>query len=537
MRKLLPLTLISVSLYAQGVGAQEAIDVAILKKPALRGYVEFAGAACQATISGRGITVTNTRNSVAWVTLGGVESQCSALQSRIGDLGMLVEGATTQYVTSPTSVSGVQTVTLAPGLTYGHMTGSGSAALAVGTATATNLPFTINATTPRSFTVSTPGTVTATPSGTVSLLQITTGFGGPSSPIYSAMTRAADVPSFPVDPKYSNDYCIYTNAWQAGNGSVLNMPGTTGILGVGATGADRMHATMASYNLLTGTFADSANATKVLTAKLASAEYATAHSLALCRCPDGRVSMYLDGVSVGTDSGAGTGIATTTPPATGYLGYAGGSKGPIWIRDVGMNKGCTKPGVTLETRTRVAAIGDSITLGTGYTPYPTALLGLLGSGYLMTTSAGAGYNTTQILANYTGAQVQDRRFNVLLVLGGINDVRAGTAAATTEANLQAIYDGQRAQGGRLMIATMLPWKACAFYTDPYELVRQEINAWIRAYGAANGVPVVDFSATFDNGTGQMRAEWDSGDHLHPNTAGYAEMAAQFRAAGQAAGLW
>ena len=53
----------------------------------------------------------------------------------------------------------------------------------------------------------------------------------------------------------------------------------------------------------------------------------------------------------------------------------------------------------------------------------------------------------------------------------------------------------------------------------------DVNEWIRTSGAFDGV--IDFdAATRDPASPKhIRAEYDKGDHLHPNDAGYASMAA------------
>ena len=57
-----------------------------------------------------------------------------------------------------------------------------------------------------------------------------------------------------------------------------------------------------------------------------------------------------------------------------------------------------------------------------------------------------------------------------------------------------------------------------------ESVRQAVNAWIRSSGAFDGV--VDFDRALRDGAHpeRLRAEFDSGDHIHPSDAGYAAMA-------------
>ena len=72
-----------------------------------------------------------------------------------------------------------------------------------------------------------------------------------------------------------------------------------------------------------------------------------------------------------------------------------------------------------------------------------------------------------------------------------------------------------------------PFEGTAFpryFIPEEEKKREAVNAWVRSPGAFDGV--IDFeAATHDPGNpARMRAEYDSGDHLHPNDAGYKAMA-------------
>ena len=63
-----------------------------------------------------------------------------------------------------------------------------------------------------------------------------------------------------------------------------------------------------------------------------------------------------------------------------------------------------------------------------------------------------------------------------------------------------------------------------YYTEAGESTRQAVNEWIRNGGEFDGV--IDFDAAIrDPDDPQvMKAEYDSGDFLHPNDAGMQAMA-------------
>ena len=76
---------------------------------------------------------------------------------------------------------------------------------------------------------------------------------------------------------------------------------------------------------------------------------------------------------------------------------------------------------------------------------------------------------------------------------------------------------------KIIGATLTPFEGTihkGYYTPEKEMQRERLNEWIRSSGAFDGV--VDFEkATADPANPKrMAPEYDSGDHLHPNDAGY-----------------
>jgi lysophospholipase L1-like esterase len=124
----------------------------------------------------------------------------------------------------------------------------------------------------------------------------------------------------------------------------------------------------------------------------------------------------------------------------------------------------------------------------------------------------------------------------VIVLLGVNDIgHPGTVAPVTEAVTAADLIGGYRQlvarahvaGLKIFGATILPFKddTLGFYNPAHEQTRQQANRWIRTGGEFDAV--IDFdAATHDPADPlRLRADFDSGDHLHPNDAGMAAMAA------------
>ena len=122
-----------------------------------------------------------------------------------------------------------------------------------------------------------------------------------------------------------------------------------------------------------------------------------------------------------------------------------------------------------------------------------------------------------------------------IILLGINDIgycglfggQCVTADQIT-AGLATMVAKAKARGVKVYLGTLTPFKATAFgayYNDAAETKRQAVNAWIRANSVA-ATGVIDFDKTVQNPADPLSIlpAYDSGDHLHPNDAGYQAMA-------------
>lgn len=118
----------------------------------------------------------------------------------------------------------------------------------------------------------------------------------------------------------------------------------------------------------------------------------------------------------------------------------------------------------------------------------------------------------------------------VIVSEGVNDLGGSkpdsapaTAIQLIEAYKQFIARGHE-RGLRVYGATMLPFGG-SFYDAPQrEAARIQINDWIRTSRAFDAV--IDFDAALRDpaNPSRLRADADSGDHLHPNENGYRLMA-------------
>jgi lysophospholipase L1-like esterase len=190
----------------------------------------------------------------------------------------------------------------------------------------------------------------------------------------------------------------------------------------------------------------------------------------------------------------------------------------------------------------IVAFGDSITDGAGSKSganhrWPDLLAERLSGAGAAVTNEGIGGN--MVLADGVMAPFGESaltRFDRdvlstpgatdLFVLEGINDIGANpaTTAEGLIAGYRQIIARAHSKGLKVIFATLVPYKGAFYFTDKGEAVRQAVNAWIRDSREPDGV--VDFEAAVRDPADplKMRADFQSGDWLHPNDAGYRAMA-------------
>jgi lysophospholipase L1-like esterase len=202
----------------------------------------------------------------------------------------------------------------------------------------------------------------------------------------------------------------------------------------------------------------------------------------------------------------------------------------------------------------VVAFGDSITDGLhstvgGNARWPNDLarrLDVLPGPALAVTDEGIGGNRVlndSLCCGISG----DTRFEAdaldqpgvrdIIVLEGINDfgwsqMRPNRLVSpTTDVSAAEVIDGYEqliaqahTSGVRIFGATLLPYRGCGYYTAAGEAKREAVNGWIRTSGDFDGV--IDFDEVMRDPADPLRLNpaYDSGDHLHPNDAGYQAMA-------------
>lgn len=212
--------------------------------------------------------------------------------------------------------------------------------------------------------------------------------------------------------------------------------------------------------------------------------------------------------------------------------------------------------------TAIVALGDSITDGFGATPgkyqdWPNQLGDRLarskGSPTFAIDNEGIGGN--RILHDGAGVSALARLdrdviakpgVTTMIVLEGINDIgwpnikprrmksssllKSPFADQAVTANdlilgIKQIVERTHTHSIKVFGATMTPFKGADYFTAEGESVRKAVNHWIRTSGVFDGVFDFDAAVRDPDHPDQFSEGYQSGDHLHPNAAGYKAMAA------------
>ena len=120
------------------------------------------------------------------------------------------------------------------------------------------------------------------------------------------------------------------------------------------------------------------------------------------------------------------------------------------------------------------------------------------------------------------------------LMEGINDI-GHTATVPAEpvtadeliGAYKQLIEQAHEHGVQVIGCTLTPYEGANYYREDGETIRAAVNSWIRTSGAFDAV--VDFEAATRDAANakRLRAEFDPGDHLHPNDAGYQAMADAF----------
>jgi lysophospholipase L1-like esterase len=110
-----------------------------------------------------------------------------------------------------------------------------------------------------------------------------------------------------------------------------------------------------------------------------------------------------------------------------------------------------------------------------------------------------------------------------ILFEGVNDIGGGhnpAIATNLIAAYQQFIEKAHARNVRAYGATITPFGQSFYYSPAHEAAREEVNTWIRTNGLFDAV--IDFDAAVRDPVNQtnLQTQYDVGDHLHLNPAGY-----------------
>lgn len=109
----------------------------------------------------------------------------------------------------------------------------------------------------------------------------------------------------------------------------------------------------------------------------------------------------------------------------------------------------------------------------------------------------------------------------LVLFEGVNDINAGGTYGEIISGMQDIVRQARLRGTRIHAATITPYYGYAGGVVYSDIVRHKVNDWIRRGNAFDGVFDFDAIVRDPDDSTRIRREFDAGDHIHLDPAGYA----------------
>jgi lysophospholipase L1-like esterase len=204
----------------------------------------------------------------------------------------------------------------------------------------------------------------------------------------------------------------------------------------------------------------------------------------------------------------------------------------------------------------IVTFGDSITDGATSTPdanhrWPDFLAERLNKAGAPVAVLNEGISGARVLRDRMGDNALARfdrdvlsepHADTVVLMMGINDigwpdtilVPKGEPAPTADeiiAGYEQLIARAHTHHMRILGATLTPFEDTfhgrplyGYYNEEKEAKRQAVNQWIRTSGAFDGVIDFDAATRDPSNPKHIRADYDSGDHLHPQDTGYKAMA-------------
>jgi lysophospholipase L1-like esterase len=199
----------------------------------------------------------------------------------------------------------------------------------------------------------------------------------------------------------------------------------------------------------------------------------------------------------------------------------------------------------------IVAFGDSITDGVGSSTdtnqrWPNLLAERLAKAGVSAGVLNEGIGANKLLTDQTDQNQPSAsglsRFardvllrpgvKTVIVADGINDIGASSDQEIPERwilHLEAAYQRlaelAHQHGVKMIVGTLTPVGGSGYGSATHRAERLLFNSWLRSSNLFDGVAEFDRAIRDSRNPERMNPNFDCGDHLHPNDAGYAAMAA------------
>ena len=171
---------------------------------------------------------------------------------------------------------------------------------------------------------------------------------------------------------------------------------------------------------------------------------------------------------------------------------------------------------------RLHASADSA----GVPPYSVINQGI-GGNQILASGSGRPADNPSALSRFNRDVLGHPSVKVVVIDLGINDILRNPDEVdpdTITEGLRTLVAEAHAHGVRVVGATLMPFQGHGGYSEQREGVREAVNSAIRAGTVFDAVVDFDKAVRDPYNPHRFRADYDSGDHLHPSDKGYERMA-------------
>ncbi|MFZ5753713.1 MAG: GDSL-type esterase/lipase family protein [Bacillota bacterium] len=161
----------------------------------------------------------------------------------------------------------------------------------------------------------------------------------------------------------------------------------------------------------------------------------------------------------------------------------------------------------------IVALGDSITYGYPFTPDVSWVERLRRETGWKVINSGVSGDTFDDMALRLETDVFTHKPDIVILMGGTNDVYVGLSQPRIQKSFKAIIDALEAENIKIIVGIPLP------VDDATERPLQLWRSWLRQFCEDKGIAIIDFHQDFMDERGKMKEDLFL-DGCHPRVKGY-----------------